>query len=122
MGRVKEKVKKQPIKIILRQRFIRYRNLLHSYKTSEIIIKLNWSKLGITVSNFGPLLTTFQVDQVVRTAFPVQEFLRPGDAAAPDTIKEIAQSFNDYFAGVGSQLARAIHPVGEAWWITLTTR
>ncbi|XP_054280137.1 chaoptin-like [Macrosteles quadrilineatus] len=49
---------------------------------------------------------------VRKQPFPVQEFADSNDAVTPDHVKSISNSFNNYFASVGVELATALHPDG----------
>lgn len=46
--------------------------------------------------------------------FPVDSFIKHSNQVTPDTVKELSQYFNQYFASVGSQLAEATSSRGPA--------
>lgn len=46
-------------------------------------------------------------------SFPVSSFAKPGDPTQTKNIKDICNSFNQYFTSVGSSLSQSLNPVGE---------
>lgn len=115
--KIRKIIKKQPFNIILRNHYTRYRNVL---KSTIKRAKFEHYKSQITEADGDSRKFWSTVNDIAgrpsrKEPFPIKAFCESspdGIDNAPDTVKEISNAFNQYFANVGSQLASAINPTG----------
>lgn len=111
-----KKLNKQPFNDRLRSEYTRYRNTLHSVIKRA---KFNYYQEKIQSSNGNPRKFWHIVNEVagrsvLREPFPVDGFVARGEDATPDQVKIISNTFNTFFASVGSRLASALNTAGPA--------
>lgn len=114
--KIYRKLRSQPFNADLRIRYNRYRNRLHSLIKQA---KFKYYKYKIQTTSGDPKKFWSVVNEIAGRPvggdqFPVEAYCDRADTITQIKIKEISQSFNDYFASVGQQLAGALRPVGHA--------
>lgn len=109
-----KQLKKQPFNSVLRNRYRRYRNTLHSLIK---ITKYNYYKnkidqAGGDVRKFWKIVGEVAGRPRSKDRFPVEGFCGNSATVTDSDIENLSAQFNSYFANVGTNLASAIVPVG----------
>lgn len=109
------RLKKQPFNNVLKTRYKNYRNILsktiRSAKEIYYRNKINQSKNNkrLLWNNIAEVMGI----KKNKDKFPFEQFLRGKDDIRVEDIKQVANSLNEYYVGVGANLAGTVPPVSE---------
>lgn len=109
------RIKKQPFNTALKTRFRNYRNILTKIIRSA---KQLYYRRKIDDSKNNNRQMWRNIAEVMgikksKDIFPVEHFFKDSDIVGPDEIKHVSDLLNEYYVGVGANLAGAFPPESE---------